>query len=287
MTPPLQERTIVAEPTAIWLERWSPFRWFELLSEDLRDLRLFRYVLRGLVATELKTRYQRSVLGFVWTLLNPILMMTVMALVFSQVMRLPLSDYALYLFSGLIPWQFVYGAVTNSGRTLLANEPLIKKIEVPKFLFPLTCLLVAAVNMALALVALFLLLTLLGATVHVQLVLLPAAFVLLGAFTLGISAVAMTLVSRYRDFEHILAVGLQAAYFVCPILYPPEFVAQYPSLITLNPMAYLLAFFHDALYYGVWPSGRVWAGASASAAVALALGYLVYKRFEARYVFWL
>ena len=283
----LQQRVILARQSRGLLKRFSPDRWVGLLRENLRDLGRFRFALFCLVVAELKTRYQRSVLGFLWTLLNPILMLAVLAVVFSQVLKLNMNDYALYLFSGLIPWQFFSAAITNGGRSLLANESLIKKIEVPKFLFPLSSLLVAGVNMVFAIAALFLLFAFIGASIRPQLVLLPAAVVLLGAFTLGLAMIAMTLVSRYRDFEHIISVFLQAGYFLCPILYPTDFVKQYPFLMTLNPMAYQLAFFHDAFYYGIWPGWSEWALAAGCSAASLALGYAVYKHYESKYVFWL
>jgi ABC-type polysaccharide/polyol phosphate export permease len=283
----LQQRVVLARPRRGLAERLSPPRWIGLLRQDLADLSRFRYALYRLVAAELRTRYQRSVLGFFWTLLNPMLMMAVMALVFSQVMRLDMADYALYLFSGLIPWQFFSGTLTNSSRCLLASESLIKKIEVPKVVFPLTCLLVAVVNMIFAFAALFILFIFMGVVVHPQLVLLPVGIVLMGVFALGLSMVAMTLVSRFRDFEHIIAVLLQAGYFLCPVLYPPEFVARYPGLLTWNPMYYQLTFFHDAFYYGVWPAWPMWALAAGCSAASLALGYGVYKHCEPKYVFWL
>jgi ABC-type polysaccharide/polyol phosphate export permease len=283
----LEERIIRAPHSLAPAERLSPVRWAALLSQDLQRLARFNHFLRRLVITELRLRYQRSILGFFWTLLNPILMMGVLALVFSQVMRIEMKQYALYLFSGMIPWRFFQSAVTSGGGSLLANESLIKKVEVPKFLFPLNCLLVAGVNMIFELAALFILFAALGATIHVQLVLLPVAILMLGSFSLGITLVAVTLVSRYRDFEHIIAVFMQLIYFLCPILYPPEFLERYPFLLTWNPMAYLLAPFQAALYYGTWPDAGTWCAAAIVAVATLIIGYLVYKRSEPNYVFWL
>jgi len=302
----LEERTIRAPHSLALEERLSPVRWASLLGQDLQALVRFNHFLRRLVVTELRTRYQRSVLGFLWTLLNPILMMAVLATVFSQVMRVPMEDapgslsqvdprlrYAVYLFSGMIPWRLFQAAVTSGGQSLLANESLVKKVDVPKFLFPLDSLLVAGVNMVFEFAALFILFAAVGlasghgVAVHPQLVLLPAAVVLLGCFSLGITLIAMTLVSRYRDFEHIIGVFLQLMYFLCPILYPRAVLADYPALLAWNPMAYLLAPFQDAVYYGTWPDGPTWAAAGLSAVGALMVGYFVYKRSEPSYVFWL
>lgn len=284
----LSTRVYLAPPSGGALAGLSPAVWLGALGQDLADLGRFRHVLRNFVVTDLKVRYQRSVLGFLWTLLNPILMMGVMAVVFSQVMRLAeVKNYPLYLFSGFLPWIFFSSSIVSGSNSLLANEFLIKKVQVPKFLFPLRCLLVALVNLVLELVALCLLFALLGASFHVQLVLLPAAIVLLAAFALGIMFITMSLVSRYRDFEHIIGVVLQAWYFLTPILYPESMVRDYPALLTLNPMVYIVRLFHAAFYYSAWPDPMTCVAGVVSAFGMFLIGYGVYKRCEPHYVFWL
>ncbi len=287
MAQQLQERVITAQLDRSLLARMWPPWWAACLVQDIADLRRFRHVLRNFVVTDLKTRYQRSALGFLWTMLHPVMMMTVLAIVFSQVMRWDLGQYALYLFSGLIPWQFFSSAVSNGSNALLVNEQLIKRIEVPKFLFPLNCVLVAGVNMFFEIVALFIMFNFFGATLHVQIILFPVGIVFLGVFSLGIAMIAMTLLARFRDFQHIITILLQAIYFACPILYERKFIEKYPAMITFNPMAYILEFFQDAFYYGVWPSWQTWVVAPACAVAAFLLGYIIYKHCEPSYVFWL
>lgn len=264
--------------------------WLGQLGRDVSDLGRFRHVLRTFVVTDLKVRYQRSTLGFLWTLLNPVMMMTVMALVFSEVMGQTLKDYSIYLFSGFIPWTFFSYCVTVGSRSLLANEFLIKKVQVPKFLFPLRYLLVGKVNLVFEIVALCLLFLFIGAHFKIQLVLVPAGIVMLGVFTFGVMLIAMTLVSRYRDFEHIIGIVLQAWYFLTPILYREDFGAarKYSFILACNPMTYILRFFHDA-FASVphWPEPSSWMAAGGVSVGMFLIGYVVYKRCEPRYVFWL
>ena len=244
-------------------------------------------LLWNLVTTQLKVRYQRTALGFLWTLLHPLLLLGVLSLVFSQIMDCRFEQYAAYLFSGMIPWQCFAASVENGGRSLILNEHLIRKVGIPKITFPMSEVGVALVNMLFAMVALFFLFVLLGAKVHAQLVLLPAAVFLLGAFSLGASLVSMTLMTKFRDFEHFTGVLLQLLYFLSPILYPPSVVNKYVQWLKWNPLTHLLELFHAAIYYGVWPSGQTWVGAVGSAALMLFVGYSIFKRQENEYVFYL
>ena len=281
----MEERVLLGKQSLPWRRQWSPLRWSEEVRQDLRSVYTYRFVLRNLVTTQLKIRYQRSALGFLWTLLNPIMMLSVLALVFSQVMRMDLGKYAVYLFSGLVPWQFFAAAVLNGSRSLITHEVLVKKVNVKKLVFPLSDVAVAAVNMVFALTAMFILFQFLGARVHVQLVLLPAGLFFMAMFTFGIVLLQMTLVTYFRDFGHITGVLLQAFYFACPIIYPPEMVGRLQTILEFNPMTHLLRFFQCAIYYGTWPDPRTWLAAALSGLVSLVGGYLIYKRFERDYVF--
>ncbi|HEV3122050.1 MAG TPA: ABC transporter permease, partial [Isosphaeraceae bacterium] len=106
----------------------ASLRWLAGIVHDYRELVRFWPVVQNMVVQELRVRYQRSVLGFLWTLLNPILMMTTMALVFSAVFKVSAPKYAIYLFSGMVPWTFFQGSVTDCATSILCHESLIRKI---------------------------------------------------------------------------------------------------------------------------------------------------------------
>lgn len=273
-----------------WRERiagqaWWPVRCWHAIVQDARALSFQRYVVRNLVVSQLKVRYQRSVLGFAWTLLHPILMLGVLAMVFSQIMRWETKGYAVYLFAGMIPWQLFASSVENGSRTLVANESLIKKVSVQKLIFPLSEIIVAIVNAAFATIALLVLLLFLGAEAKIQLVLLPLIYVLFAMFTLGVVLVMMTLFTFYRDFDHIISVLLQALYFLSPILYPPEMVEKIGPLLNLNPLTHYLGLFHKAVYSGQWPGLNEWMICGGLSLVSLVVGYYIYKSQEHKYVF--
>lgn len=283
---PLELRESIGREPLAWTQRLSPLRWAAMVGEDLRVLYRSRFILSNLVSTQLKVRYRRSTLGFLWALLNPVLMIGVLSFVFSRIMRLDIEDYALWIFSGLIPYQFFSACILNGSRSLLDNEFLIRKVRAQKLIFPLACVTVAAVNMMFAFGALFVLFQFLGGSIHVQLVLLPVGVLLLGLFAFGASLAVMTLLVWFRDTEHMVGVLLHALYFASPILYQPKVMGEKVALLLeWNPLTHFLAFFHAAVYYGTWPSSATWMAAVLWTLGALAVGYAVYKANEHEYIF--
>jgi len=281
----LKERVVTGILDRRGARALGPICWVRAAREDLARLRESRFVLGNLVSSALKTRYQRSALGFLWTLLHPALILAVLAIVFSQVIGRSVERFPVYLFSGLIPYQFLSDALTNGGRSLVIHEGLAKRVPVQTLAFPLSAVLVALANMLFAMTAMFLVLQFLGARFTVQLVLLPVAILLMGLFTLGATLIAMTLVTYCRDFEHILSVLLRALWFGSPILFQPHQLGKYEVVMAFNPLTYFLQLFRCALYDATWPDRTTLLVSVASAGAMFAFGYAVYKRHERDYIF--
>ncbi len=244
-----------------------------------------RYVFLNLVTTQLALRYQRSALGFFWTLLNPLLMLTIQAFVFSAVLGANFKDYVVYLLAGLVPWQFFGGGMENGCRAMLFHEGLIRKVSVKKLILPLAEITVAGINMLFALTALFVICLLSGAPAHIQLVILPIGFLLMGVFLTGCALVGMTLVTRFRDVEHFLSIFLQALYFATPIVYKLENVKRLEPYVRFNPLTHFIAFFQHGIYYGTWPALSTWLWAIGMSVGMLFIGYVTYAWNEDDYVY--
>ena len=242
-------------------------------------------VIQNLVNQELRVRYQRSVLGFFWTLLNPLLMMVILSWVFSNLFR-TIDNYAVYLFTGMVPWGFLSGSVNECATCIISNEGLIRKIFVPKLVFPLARVSINLVTLLLSMVSLFLLLWPLGARPSLPMILLPAAMLLFMAFTLGLSLIVATANTFYRDCGHLVAVFFQAWYFATPILYRAEdFPAATQWRFRLNPAYYFIELFHDLIYFGRWPQFSSWLLATVIALASLGIGYAIFKSQEDKMVF--
>jgi ABC-type polysaccharide/polyol phosphate export permease len=256
-----------------------------IARKDAARLNAGRFVVHNLVSSALRVRYQRSALGFLWTLLHPLLLLTVLSIVFSRVLQLGMDHYPVFLFAGLVPWQFFHASLTAGSLCLITNQQIIRKTGVQLLLFPLSAVLIAALNMLLAMTAMLLLLTFFGARLSVHAVLVPVGVGYLFVFTFGLVLVSMSLTTFFRDFEHILTVLLQALYFLTPVFYSAQQVPQQAAWLKFNPLASILAFFQFGFYYHTWPPPQTWLTATGAAGGALIVGYAVYKRLEYEYIF--
>jgi ABC-2 type transport system permease protein/lipopolysaccharide transport system permease protein len=263
----------------------QPSRWRQRLLEDREELPRFWPVIQNLVSQELRVRYQRSILGFFWTLLNPLLMMATLSWIFSILFR-RIPNYPLYLFAGMVPWTFLSGSISECTQCIILNEGLIRKIYVPKLVFPLSRLLINLVTLGLSMISLFFLLWPLGARPSWAMLLLPAAFLLFAMFTLGLGLAVATANTFYRDCGHLVGVFLQAWYFATPILYRAEdFPESALWRFRLNPAYYFIELFHEIIVAGRLPRPGLWACSFLIAAVCLGVGYAIFKSQEDKMVF--
>jgi ABC-type polysaccharide/polyol phosphate export permease len=264
----------------------GPSVWAARLAADRRELARFWPVIQNMVVQELRVRYQRSILGFVWTLLNPLLMMVTLACVFSSLsMKTKTENYALFLFAGMVPWGFLSSSLNESAFSIIQNEGLIRKIYLPKLIFPLARVLVNLATFTFSLGALFLLLQSLGAQLSAPMLLLPLAIGLLAVFVLGLSLIVATANTFFRDCGHLVSVFLQAWYFLTPILFPiQDFLESRRWLFLFNPAFYFIELFHE-VFAGRWPRLGLVATAALIAATSLGTGYAIFKSNEDKMVF--
>lgn len=264
----------------------GPSRWLSAIAEEGRELVRFWPVIQNMVVQELRVRYQRSILGFLWTLLNPILMMATLTVVFSQLFGITREDYAIYLFAGLVPWGFLHGSLSDCAFCIIGNEGLIRKIYLPKLVFPLSRLLINLTTLILSMAALFLLMTPLGARFTLPMLLLPAVVVLYAAFVLGLGLIVATTNTFFRDCGHLVTVVLQAWYFATPIIYEKSLLgADAQWRFWLNPAYPFIQLFQDIIKDGAWPHSNTFLVATAFAAVSLGAGYAAFKCHEDKFVF--
>jgi len=263
----------------------GPSLWAARLVADQRELVRFWPVIQNMVVQELRVRYQRSILGFVWTLLNPLLMMVTLSCVFSYLFTRT-ENYSLLLFAGMVPWGFLSNSLNESAFCIILNEGLIRKIYLPKLVFPLARVLINLVTFTLSLGALFLILRPLGARLSAPMLFLPLAIVLFAVFILGLSLIVATANTFYRDCGHLVSVFLQAWYFLTPILFPiEEFPEKTRWRFLFNPAFYFIELFHDVLWAGRWPRIGLVAAAALIAATSLGIGYAIFKSHEDKMVF--
>lgn len=259
-------------------------RWLALVRRDREELLQFWPVVHNMAVQELRVRYHRSVLGFFWTLLHPVLMLTILSVVFSQIFDS--EKYLVYLFAGMVPWGLLSACLTDCSYCIIQNEGLIRKIYLPKLIFPLSKVLVNLSTFALSMVALFILLVPLGARFSLALVLLPVVTLLFTAFALGLGLMVATANTFFRDCGHLVTVFLQAWYFATPIIYEPKMFAEDVRWrFWLNPAYPFVKMFQEIIRDGSWPHGPTFLVAVGIALTTLGIGYAAFKSQEDKLVF--
>jgi ABC-2 type transport system permease protein len=250
---------------------------------ELRNLWEYRALFRLLVVRDVLLKYKRSVLGVWWTLLNPLLTMTVLWLVFSHIFRFAIGStgvpYVVYLLSGVIFMVFFSQAVLAVARSLLDNASVLARVHVPPEVFSLAAATAAGVNFALSLIPLLIFQLALGVGVPLTVLLVPIPFLALLAFAAGLGLMVASLAVRFQDAISITEIVLQVSQYATPIFYPVAIVSgRYRPLIDLNPLAHYVAMFRQLVYGGTLPSlGELGLVVGMSAA-ALALGAWIFAR---------
>jgi ABC-type polysaccharide/polyol phosphate export permease len=245
-----------------------------------------REVLAQLVSQQLILRYRRTTLGFFWTLINPLLMMSVMAVVFSTLFAADLKTFTIFLFSGMIPWGFFSSVVTQSGASYINNEGLIKKIYLPKVLFPLSIAIALLIDSVLSFFALFAIIIMVGGTLSWALLFTPIAYLLLFFFAFGIGLIMAVATVFFRDLQHVILIAMQGLFFLTPIFYKHDALAgKIGWLVNLNPVVPFIELFRAPLYLTHLPSIDVVLQAIIIDLCTMGLGLLIFFRYEKKIIF--
>lgn len=244
----------------------------------------YRELLRNLVVRDIKVRYKRSVLGFAWMLVNPLVSMIVYTLIFSEIFRVD-SDYSLFVLSALLFYGFFSVGSQQGLASIVAAGGLIRKVAVPKAIFPLASVLANLVNFGLSLVPLLAVMVATDAPVSPALLTLPVPILATVLFTFGVSLMLATLNVFYRDVRWFYDSVLLILYFMTPIIYPASVVPERARLlIEWNPLAHLLETFRAPICHGRVPTA---AELSLSLGIGIAtfvVGWLVFHRYEERFI---
>lgn len=257
------------------------------LKQEFKDTYRYRYVSYSYIQTNLRLRYRRSYLGFVWTVLAPLLNYLVMGLVFSLLMHNRMEGFFPHYFSGAVFFAVIASVINRSPSFLISNEHFIKKIYLPKLTFVLNGTLYEFANFSLSILALFVLGAFAGQlnlSLYSFLALIPLFLILF--FLIGMGCIISVATVYFRDLNHIIPVGIQSLFFLTPILYEKSMIPEkYQFLIDWNPIYYFLETFRQPLIYGNAPPINYYAICFALALTSFTLGLLTIKKFDNRIVF--
>ena len=241
-----------------------------------------------LVQRELRVRYRRSLIGFTWTMLQPMLMMGVLHIAFSTLFRFNVDNYPVYVLSGLLFWNFFSQSIVTSMNSLRTNAGLIQKLPVPKSVFPLSVVISGVINLCMALLPLLALLVVTGHPLRPALLFLPVSILIAAVFTLGAGLLLAPLSVIFHDIVELIGVILQAVLFLTPIMYPMAIVPpRWLWVIRFNPVRSILEIFRDPIFYGKIPPASHLTVAVLLAVALFALGAFAFSRTSRRIALYL
>jgi len=254
----------------------------------MRQLFSYRDLVWTLVARDLKVRYRRSAIGFLWTMLQPLLTMMVLYVVFSTIFlfKTGLANYPVYALAGILFWNFFSQSVVASMNSLRGNAMLVQKLPVPLMVFPLASVLSGMLNFALALVPLLGVLLFTGHPVTPALLFLPVAIAIAALFTLGAGLLLAPLAVFFSDVVDLVGVFLMLLMYLTPTFYPMAILPdRFRWLVRFNPVRSILEVFRDPVYHGKIPPLSHLTVAVTLTLIALAIGVLTFRRSSHRIPF--
>ena len=278
----------VVDSSVRWINWWS----------NLRETLRYRSLLHNLVKRDIKVRYRNSILGVLWSLLNPLLMMLVFSLIFGKLMpREDIRQYAVFFLVGLLPWQFFSNSLISGTVSTTDGSNMIKKIYFPRELLPTSSVISNLVHFMLAFLVLLVFLYASGLFLTIHALWLPPLLLTQIIFTLGLAMILSTLNVFYRDVLMIIDVILLAWFFLTPVIYPLEWMGQAQTILGItfepaqvmrwiNPMASIIDGYRTVLWGTLASDGPVGMDplyltrTLITAIIIFILGYLFFIRFK-------
>lgn len=215
----------------------------------------YRTLLKELVIRDIKIKYRRSILGLLWTVLNPLLMMVILTVVFSTMFKNDIENFSVYLMCGQVIFNFYSESTSTAMSSIVGSAGLIKKVYVPKYLFPLSKVLSCFVNLVSSVIALTIVMVVTRTPVNgtIILAIIPIVYVLV--FSMGVSLMLASLTVFFRDILHLYSVLVTAWMYLTPIFYPLSTLPEnLQRLISYNPLANFIELFREVVLYGKIPS---------------------------------
>lgn len=258
------------------------------MISGLKMLLKYKDLVFELVRRDLKLKYRRSVLGYVWSVLNPLLIMIVLTVVFSTMFNRNIENYPVYLLTGRMLHEFLKQSTTAGMKSVTANAALLKKVYVPKYIFTLSKVTSCLVDTILSMGALFIVMIVTGAKFYWHILLSPLVILQIYIFALGMGFLLGQMNVFFRDTEHIYAAVTTAWFYMTPIIYPIESLSKMPKVqwivSYLNPLSYYVTQFRNLIYDGNFPDAKLFAMGWLMAIVMLLIGIYFFQRSKDKFI---
>ena len=252
----------------------------------VKELYAYREMIISLVRKDLRGRYKGSVLGFLWTFINPLLQLMVYTIVFSVILKAGIDKFYLFLFVALVPWIFFSSAITGGATSILSQQDMVKKIYFPRQVLPISYVTSSFVNMLLCFLVIFGVLIITGYGInYIALLYLPIAMIVEYILAMGIGLLSAALTVYFRDLEYILGIITMAWMYLTPIMYSVDMVPEkFVPIFNLNPMTPIIVVYRDILYYKSVPQISTLLHAFILGIIVLIIGNIVVSKLQRNFV---
>lgn len=260
-----------------------------MIKKILYNFNKYKFLLQQLVSRDFKVKYKRSVLGILWSLLYPVLMMGVLAIVFTNVfkMSMPGVNYLVYLISGLVIFNYYSEASNLAMSSVVGNFGLINKVYIPKYIFPLSKCLFVGINFLLTLIPLYIVILATGTDINFTHLLLPYVYICLFMFTFGMGLILATISVFLRDMFYIYGIVIMMWTYLTPIMYNIEFIdSKFRIFFKFNPLYQFINFSRTIIIKGQIPTIGQWAGCGVSAVMVLLFGIYIFRKKQDKFIYY-
>lgn len=256
------------------------------MINGIKEIYDYREMIFSLIKRELRGKYKASVLGFLWTFINPLLQMLVYIVVFSYILKSGIEKFPIFLFVSLMPWNFFSASITSGSTCVVNQENLVKKIYFPRIVLPLSYVTSMFVNMLLTFIVIFAVLIISGFGINMGAVcFLPLVMLIEYILALGICMITSALAVYFRDLEYIMGIITMAWMYLTPILYTVDIVPDnLKGVFNMNPMTPVILAYQQILYNKQIPNMNTLMHAGMVGVVSLVLGCLIFSKIQRKFV---
>lgn len=251
------------------------------MLEQLREVLTYKEMLISSVKKDLRSRYRGSVLGFLWTFINPLMQLVIYSVVFPYLLKMKEENYPMYIFVGLLPWIYFTSSIQISTTCIVGNANLVKKIYFPRMILPISVSTTGLMNYIFGLIIVFPALLITGIHLTPYALFLPVVMLVNYLFTTGVCMLLSALYVFFRDLEHIISIVTQAWFYLTPIVYSLKIFPDYAqAILRFNPMTQFVMAYRNILMYGQFPSALGFSCVTVLSIAVFFFGAFVFSKLQ-------
>ena len=244
----------------------------------------YRELLKTSISKDVRGKYKNSVLGILWSFLNPLLQIAVYALVFPLIMRNSIPNYTVFICCGLIPWTFCTSAINRTSFTMVENGNIIKKVFFPREILPLSVVTSEAINFIISTLIILAFVIAYGMGISKFIIFYPLVLLVQYILLIGISFIVSSVTVYFRDLQHFIGIALQLLFYATPIVYATNIIPEsYQWILRLNPMTFIIDGYRSIFYYQQQPDFISLGITLLVSLILCVVGYLLFSKLQKRF----